>query len=63
MTETNGLWDKIARENGYMNKLDLLMDYNIQPTVRVPSHKAIEVVPLVVKHFSKSKRRKQHGEK
>lgn len=57
MSKTKGLWDRVAFENGYTNKFDLFMDYSIYPTVRVSSHKAIEIVPLILRHFSKGKKR------
>lgn len=47
------MFDKIAKDNGYNNKSGLLMDYNVIPTVKMPKHKKLELVPLVVKHLIK----------
>lgn len=35
----NKVLDKIAVGNGYKDKFELLRDYNIIPTVKMPRHK------------------------
>lgn len=46
-----GVWDQIAKNNGYNDKSELFWDYNIVPTVRVPTHKKIEIISLLWKHY------------
>ena len=43
--------DKIAVGNGYKDKFELLRDYNIIPTVKMPKHKKMEFVSLLLKHL------------
>lgn len=46
--------DEIAKENGYKDKLDLLYDYDIAPSVAVmPQHKKWEFPILLLKHIKK----------
>lgn len=45
--------EEIARRNDYDDKSSLLMDYGISPTVRVPAHKKIEFIPLILKYLKK----------
>lgn len=51
MIKKNKMFDAIARDNGYENKVGLLMDYNFIPTVMTPKHKKIEIISLIVKHL------------
>lgn len=50
-TSIFGVWDQIAKNNGYNDKFELFWDYNIVPTVRVPTHKKIEIISLLWKHY------------
>lgn len=45
--------DTIARNNGYSDKFDLLMDYRFIPTVLTPRHRKIEFVKLLYNHIRK----------
>ena len=40
--QKNKVLDKIAVGNGYKDKFELLRDYNIIPTVKMPKHKKME---------------------
>lgn len=40
--------EKEAKLKGYVDKDDLLMDYGIMPSVRVPNHKKWEVVFILL---------------
>lgn len=51
MIKKNKMFDVIAKDNGYENKVGLLMDYNFIPTVMTPKHKKIEIISLIVKHL------------
>ena len=42
--------DQIAKNNGYNDKFELFCDYNIVPTVKIPTHKKIEIISLLWKH-------------
>ena len=48
--------DEIATRNGYDDKNSLLMDYGIFPTVKVPSHKKIEFISLILRNYKKKKK-------
>lgn len=58
MKKTNyfGVLDLIAKNNGYKDKNELLRDYSFIPTVIMPSHKKIEIIPLFWKHIKNFKR-------
>lgn len=43
--------ENIAREKGYKDKYEMLRDYGLTPTVRVPKHKKAEFVLLLWRHF------------
>lgn len=45
--KTNKMLKQIAKRNGYENEIELLWDYGVLPTVRMPKHKKIELVPLL----------------
>lgn len=54
------IMDNIAIENGYKNKTEMLWDYGFAPTVRIPKHKKVEIIPLFWRYFkSKSITSKQ----
>ena len=53
MKRTKKWLDLLARKNGYVDKFELLMDYNIIPTVKMSRHKKSEFVLLLLKHFKK----------
>ena len=42
--------DHIAKNNGYNDKIELFRDYNFIPTVKIPTHKKIEIISLLWKH-------------
>ena len=42
--------DQIAKNNGYNDKFGLFRDYNFIPTVKIPTHKKIEIISLLWKH-------------
>lgn len=42
--------DQIAKNNGYNDKIELFRDYNFIPTVKIPTHKKIEIISLLWKH-------------
>ena len=44
-----GLFDTIAKSNGYSDKFDLFRDYGFIPTVLTPKHRKIEIVKLLYK--------------
>ena len=46
-----GVLDQIAKNNGYNDKFELFRDYDIVPTVRIPTHKKIEIISLLWKHY------------
>lgn len=46
----------IAKNNGYNNKMELLRDYNFIPTVMMPKHKKIKIIPLFWKNIISKKR-------
>lgn len=48
--------DMIAKNNGYNNKMELLRDYNFIPTVMMPKHKKIKIIPLFLKNIISKKR-------
>ena len=43
--------DQIAKNNGYNDKIGLFRDYNFIPTVKIPTHKKIEIISLLWKHY------------
>lgn len=43
----------LAKDSGYINGDDLLCDYGLIPTVRVPHHKKREIVPLIARYIKK----------
>lgn len=51
-----GMLDMIAKNNGYNNKMELLRDYNFIPTVMMPKHKKIKIIPLFWKNIISKKR-------
>lgn len=51
-----GVLDILAMNNGYKNKMELLRDYSFIPTVMMPRHKKIEIIPLLWKHIISKKR-------
>lgn len=51
-----GVLDILAMNNGYNNKMELLRDYSFIPTVMMPRHKKIEIIPLLWKHIISKKR-------
>lgn len=55
----NKVLDKIAVDNGYKDKFELLRDYNIIPTVKMPKHKKMEFISLLLKHLKKTKELKR----
>lgn len=57
--QKNKVLDKIAVDNGYKDKFELLRDYNIIPTVKMPKHKKMEFVSLLLKHLKKRKNLKE----
>lgn len=57
--QKNKVLDKIAVGNGYKDKFELLRDYNIIPTVKMPKHKKMEFVSLLLKHLKKRKNLKE----
>ena len=48
--------DLIAKNNGYNDRFELLRDYNFIPTVKIPAHKKIEIIALLLKHYTKRRR-------
>lgn len=40
--------DKIASKNGYLDRLDLLRDYGVIPSVKTPNHKKIDLLKLLL---------------
>ena len=46
-----GVLDQIAKNNGYNDKFELFRDYNIVPTVKIPTHKKIEIISLLWKYY------------
>lgn len=50
---TDRILNIIAKENGYKDKTDLLYDYNIIPSVRMPQHKKWEFPMLLLKHIKR----------
>ncbi len=46
---------QIAKKNGYDSEYELLRDYGIVPTVRMPNHKKIELIPLLLRHLKGQK--------
>ena len=42
--------DQIAKNNEYNDKIELFRDYNFIPTVKIPTHKKIEIISLLWKH-------------
>lgn len=53
MKRTKRGLDLLARKNGYVDKFELLRDYNIIPTVKMQRHKKSEFVLLLLKRFTK----------
>lgn len=51
-----GVLDLIAKNNGYKDKMELLRDYSFIPTVMIPNHKKIEIIPLFWKYIKNLKR-------
>lgn len=49
----HGLFDTIAKNNGYSDKFDLLRDYGFIPTVLMPKHRKIEIVKLLYRFIRK----------
>lgn len=47
---------RYSDDNGYNNKMELLRDYSFIPTVMMPRHKKIEIIPLLWKHIISKKR-------
>ena len=47
--------DQIAKNNGYNDKIELFRDYNFIPTVKIPTHKKIEIISLLWKHYVNSR--------
>ncbi len=45
----NDKLSRIAEEKGYLNKDQMLKDYNILPTVLVPKHNKFELLTLLLK--------------
>ena len=43
--------DQIAKNNGYNDKIELFRDDNFIPTVKIPTHKKIEIISLLWKHY------------
>lgn len=50
-TSIFGVLDQIAKNNGYNGKFELFRDYNFIPTVKIPTHKKIEIISLLWKHY------------
>lgn len=45
------LFEELAKENGYRNKFEFLVDYGIHPSVQYkPTHKSYEIIFLIIKH-------------
>lgn len=55
-TYYSGVFDLIAKNNGYRNKTELLRDYNFIPTVKTPRHRKLEIVSLLWNHLFNKKR-------
>lgn len=50
-TRILSMLDKIAKDNNYCDKAEMLRDYNIIPTVLMPKHKKIEFILLLHNHI------------
>lgn len=50
-TSIFGVLDQIAKNNGYNDKFELFRDYNFIPTVKIPTHKKIEIISLLWKYY------------
>lgn len=45
------LFEELAKENGYRNKFEFLVDYGLHPSVQYkPTHKSYEIIFLIIKH-------------
>lgn len=47
----SNLLDVIAKDNGYIDKLEMFRDYNFIPTVLTPKHRKSEFIVLLYRHF------------
>ena len=45
--------DVIAKNNNYIDKVEMLRDYDFIPTVLTPKHKKCEIVALLYKHIKR----------
>lgn len=43
----NKVFNKVAKDNGYADKYELLRDYGFMPTVLIPKHKKSEFFRLL----------------
>lgn len=50
-TQHSGVLDLIAKNNGYRDKIELLCDYRFIPTVMMPKHRKIEIIPLLMTYI------------
>lgn len=57
MKKCDKFLELLAKDSGYINRDDLLYDYGLIPTVRVPRHKKREIVPLIVGYIKKKNKR------
>ena len=48
-------FDTIAKNNGYSDRFELLMDYGFIPTVLTPKHRKIEIAKLFYSHLKKKR--------
>ena len=47
------LLKKTAKKAGYQSVIEMLWDYDLVPSVRMPKHKKQEIVPLIIKQLKK----------
>ena len=51
---TYGIFDIIAKNNGYVDKFDLFRDYGFMPAVLTPKHHKIEIMKLLYDFIKRS---------
>lgn len=51
---TYGIFDIIAKNNGYVDKFDLFRDYGFMPAVLTPKHRKIEIMKLLYDFIKRS---------
>ena len=47
------LLKKTAKKAGYQSVIEMLWDYDLVPSVRMPRHKKQEIIPLIIKQLEK----------